>query len=490
LTLKNASERAGVSGPSARSPALIASIVACAFFMEMLDSTVIVTALPKMAVSFGANPVDLSLGLTAYILTLAVVVPASGWIADRFGSRNVFCAAIGVFTIASVLCGLSNSLAEFVAARILQGIGGALMSPVGRLAVLRSTEKSDLVRIMNFVTVPGLIGPVIGPPLGGFITTYASWRYIFLLNVPIGIVGMVLVALYIRNHRGDERRPFDLLGFILNSTALVALIHGVQMIGSSESGWRLGSVVTALGLGPCVLAIRHAKRHAHPLVDVKPLRIKSFAVTNLGGSLFRISIAAPTFLMPLFFQVGLGMSAFKSGMLILAHAAGDLGIKVATTQVIRRFGFRAVMIWSVLFYAVFIIACAAFTDTTPLSVIVVVLFLSGAFRSLQMTSQMAVQFADVPAAEMTSASTLSAVLQQVVRGIGVAFAAVLLNFAGLLLHGDVSAVTETDFRIAFVIIALVGAASAVSYRKLDRETGALVSGHRRVGPAKAAGTAD
>jgi EmrB/QacA subfamily drug resistance transporter len=481
LTQKNASDR---------SPILIASIVACAFFMEMLDSTVIVTALPTMAVSFGTSVVDLSLGLTAYILTLAVCVPASGWIADRFGTRNVFCAAIGIFTIASVLCGLSDSLAEFVASRILQGVGGALMSPVGRLAVLRSTAKSDLVRIMNFVTVPGLIGPVIGPPLGGFITTYASWRYIFLLNVPIGIAGMVLVLLYIRNHRGAERRPFDIAGFALNSSALVALIHGVQMIGSRDSDWRLGSLLTALGLGLCVVAVRHARRHAHPLVDARPLRTKSFAVANLGGSLFRISMAAPTFLMPLFFQVGLGMSAFASGLLILAHAAGDLGIKIGTTQIIRRFGFRAVMMWSVALYAAFIAACAAFTTTTPALAVVVVLFVSGACRSLQMTSQMALQFADIPAAEMTSASTLSAVLQQVVRGIGVAFAAVLLNFSGLLLHGDTAAVTQTDFRIAFVIIAAVGACSIIGYRTLDRGAGALVSGHRKAGPAKAPGAAD
>jgi EmrB/QacA subfamily drug resistance transporter len=480
----------GAAEPAPRRPLLVASIVACAFFMEMLDSTVIVTALPKMAVSFGTSAVDLSLGLTAYILTLAVCVPASGWIADRFGTRNVFCAAIGIFTIASVLCGLSDSLANFVAARILQGIGGALMSPVGRLAVLRATGKSDLVRIMNFVTVPGLVGPVIGPPLGGFITTYASWRYIFLLNVPIGIVGMVLVLLYIRNHRAAEPRPFDRVGFALNGTALVALIHGVQMIGSRESDWRLGSLTTALGLVLCVVAIRHARRHAHPLVDAKPLRTKSFKVANLGGSLFRISIAAPTFLMPLFFQIGLGMSAFAAGMLILAHAAGDLGIKVATTQIIRHFGFRSVMIWSVALYAGFIAACAAFTTTTPLLAIIVVLFVSGAFRSLQMTAQMALQFADIPAGEMSSASTLSAVLQQIVRGVGVAFAAVLLNFAGLLLHGETSAVTATDFRIAFVVIAAVGACSMIGYRTLDRGSGALVSGHRGGGAAKAPGAAD
>jgi EmrB/QacA subfamily drug resistance transporter len=469
--------------PTPRSPVLVASIVACAFFMEMLDSTVIVTALPKMAVSFGVLAVDLSVGLTAYILTLAVWVPASGWIADRFGTRNVFAAAIGIFTIASVLCGLSNSLEGFVAARVLQGIGGAMMSPVGRLAVLRATEKSDLVRVMNFVTVPGLVGPVIGPPLGGFITTYASWRYIFLLNVPIGIIGMVLVLLFIRNHRSAERRPFDGVGFAFNSTALVSLIHGVQMVGSRDSDWRLGTLLTAVGLALCVVAIRHARRHPHPLVDVRPLRTRSFAIANLGGSLFRISIAAPTFLLPLFFQIGLGMSAFKSGLLILAHASGDLGVKIVTTRAIRRFGFRAVMIWSVALYAAFIAACATFTVATPLAVIVVVLFLSGAFRSLQMTSQMAVQFADIPHAEMTGASTLSAVLQQVVRGVGVAFAAVLLNFSGLLLHGASVAVTQTDFRIAFVIIAAVGAGSILQYRSLDRHTGALVSGHREAAAA-------
>jgi hypothetical protein len=301
---------------------------------------------------------------------------------------------------------------------------------------------------------------------------------------------MVFVMIYIRNHRSAEPRPFDLVGFVLNSTCLVSLIHGIQMIGTRESDWRLGSLLTALGLALGVLAIRHARRHPHPLVDIKPLHTKSFAVANLAGSLFRIAMAAPTFLLPLFLQVGLGMSAFVSGLLVLAHAVGDLGIKIWTSRIIRHLGFRSVMIWSVTLFAVFMAACAAFTETTPLPIILVVLLLSGAFRSLQMTSQMSLQFADIPHHEMTAASTLSAVLQQVVRGVGVAFAAVLLNFSGLLLHGDSAAVTQTDFRIAFIIISVVGVCAVFGFRTLDRDTGAQISGHREAGPAKAPGVAD
>lgn len=466
------------SAPPARHAMVIASIVSCAFFMEAFDSTVIVTALPQMARSFGETSVRLSLGISVYMLTLAVFIPASGWVADRFGPRRVFCTAIALFTLSSMLCGASENLWQFVGARILQGIGGSMMSPVGRIMVLRMTEKSQLVRVMNFITVPGLIGPVLGPPLGGFLTTYASWRWIFYINVPMGIVGIAMAAILIRNIEPAARRPFDLAGFLLNGTAMASLMFGLDVVAGPGSNWRIGGAMIAGGLLLGALAGRHALRVEHPLVDVRALKVKTYAVVNSGGSMFRMSMAAPTFLLPLLFQIGLGMSAFTSGLLILAHAAGDLGIKSITTQTLRRFGFRTVLIGSAAAFATFVVLCAMFTPSTPAIVILVLLFVGGAVRSLQMTSLGSLQFSDIPPREITGASTLSGVNQQLMRSFGVALAAVVLNLSVALRGGTPGIATLSDFRVALLVTAAIALGSVLWYLPLERNVGDHVSGRR------------
>ncbi len=462
----------------ARNPMVIASIVSFAFFMEALDSTVIVTALPQMAVSFGESSVRLSLGISVYMLTLAVVIPASGWVADRFGPRRVFCSAIALFTLASMLCGASNSLWQFVGARVLQAVGGAMMSPVGRIVVLRMTEKAHLVRIMNFITVPGLIGPVLGPPLGGFLTTYASWRWIFYLNAPIGVVGIAMAALYIRNIEKAPPRPFDLGGFLLNGLAMASLMFGLDVVAGPGSNWKLGGLMIAGGLALGAVAARHALRAEHPLVDIRALKVKTYAVVNSGGSMFRISMSAPTFLLPLLFQVGLGMTAFTSGMLILAHAAGDLGIKSVTTRTLRYFGFRTVLIASAAAFAFFIVGCALFTPNTPIFLILALLFAGGVVRSLQMTSLGSLQFSDIPPGEITGASTLSGVNQQLMRSFGVAMAAVVLNLAIAMRGGQPGVMMLFDFRVAFLVTAALAFGSVLWYLPLERNVGDHVSGRR------------
>jgi EmrB/QacA subfamily drug resistance transporter len=412
------------------------------------------------------------------MLTLAVIIPASGWVADRFGPRRVFCGAIALFTISSMLCGASNNLWEFVAARILQGVGGSMMSPVGRIMVLRMTEKSELVRVMNFITVPGLIGPVLGPPLGGFLTTYASWRWIFYINVPIGILGITMAAIYIRNIEPTPRRPFDLTGFLLNGTAMASLMFGLDLIAGPGSNWRAAGLMILGGAALAILAGRHALRVEHPLVDIRALKVKSYAVVNSGGSMFRMSMSAPTFLLPLLFQIGLGMSAFASGMLIVAHAAGDLGIKVATTRILKRFGFRTVLIGSAIAFTAFIAACAMFTGTTPAILILAVLLVGGSVRSLQMTSLGSLQFSDIPAGEITGASTLSGVNQQLMRSFGVAMAAVAVNVAIALRGGTPGTATLIDFRIALLVTAAVALGSVLWYLPLEKTVGDHVSGRR------------
>lgn len=458
---------------------LITLIVAAMYFMELFDSTVIVTALPKIAETFHTTAVRLSLGLTAYMLATAVFLPASGWIADRYGTRRVFAAAIVLFLGTSLWCGLSRGVEEFVLARCLQGVAGALMSPVGRLVVLRTTPREQLVRITNFLVVPALIGPLLGPPVGGFITTFASWRWVFFINIPIGIVGMVLVYRYIPNLLAAQRRSFDAAGFVLNGIAMSALIYGLDRVSERGAGLWTGATLIALGLAFGWAALVHARRQAHPLMPLSVARIHSFAVSNLSsGALFRMGISAPLFLLPLMLQLALGMSAFLSGLLIFAHAAGDLLMKAGATRWLRRFGFRSTLIWSAAFYALFMGACALFTKSTPYWSMCMTLCIAGAFRSLQMTALNALQFADIPQHEMTNAATLSNVSQQLLRAIGVALGALLLNL-GVALRAPRAPLSVVEFHLAFVVMSVMAACSIIWYRDLRHDAGAALMGGAR-----------
>ncbi|HWK45326.1 MAG TPA: MFS transporter [Stellaceae bacterium] len=458
-------------------PMFTALIIACALFMENLDGTIVTTALPDMAVSFGTSPLKLSLGITAYMLSLAVFIPISGWVADRFGSRTVFRAAIGVFTLGSIICGLSQSVGEFTAARVLQGIGGAMMVPVGRLVLLRSVEKSELVRALAYLTVPALIGPVLGPPVGGFITTYASWHWIFFINVPIGLLGMVLVSRYFENHREPETPPLDWLGFALTGLALTSLMYGFELLGRDPSEQTTIAGFIGVGAVVGVFAVRHARTHRHALIDLSLLRIPTFAMTITGGSLFRIAGGAFPFLLPLMFQIGFGMNAFTSGMLTFAGAAGSLLMKMTTRPILVRFGFRTALIGNGILSAGFIAVCCWFTDTTPALVVSALLLAGGFFRSLQFTSLNALAFADVPPRQMSAATSLSSMAQQISLGFGVALAAGLL-------HATVSlraapALSATDFRIVLGIVGALALVSILPFMRLPVDAGAEMTGCRQ-----------
>ena len=468
--------------PSAASHSLlVAIIVSSALFMQLLDGTVIATALPQMAVSFGTSPIDLSIGITAYILTVAVFIPVSGWVADRLGTRTVFGGAIAVFTLGSILCGLSTGLWPFTLARIVQGVGGAMMVPVGQLVVLRNAEKGELVRAMNFVTVPGLVAPVIGPPVGGFITTYASWHWIFFLNVPIGLLGIALVSLFIGNHRGATRKPLDLRGFALTSVALVALIYGLERIGQGEGDWPPTAGLLVLGAVVAALALRHARRHPHPLPDLAPLAYRTYAITIGSGALFRLMIGATPFLLPLLLQVGFGMTAFASGVLILAHSGGDLAMKAMTRRTYRRFGFRRVLVWNGVAVAAAMAAYALLSPGSALPVILAVLLVSGALRSLQFTGLNTLGYAEIPPAGMSAATTLSSMVQQISIGTGVALGAILLQVAMVLRGAPDAALSVADFRFAFIAVALLGLVSGLFFLTLKPGDGGEVSGHRARG---------
>jgi EmrB/QacA subfamily drug resistance transporter len=462
---------------SARHSSSIALLVAGAFFMENLDGTVIATAMPQMAQSFHVGPVSLNVGLTAYMLTLAVFIPMSGWVADRFGPRTVFGGAIAVFSISSIFCGLSDSLPEFVVARIVQGIAGAMMVPVGRLVVLRSTEKQHLLRATSFITWPGLVAPVLGPPVGGFITTYASWRWIFFLNVPLGLIGIVLSILWIGNSRVDQHRPFDWTGFATSAIACSTLMYGLELFEEQPAPWLRIAFLLTLSLLTGVLMVWHSSRHATPLINLSSLSIQTFAVTMWGGSLFRIAISVIPFLLPLLFQVGFGLTAFRSGLLVLAVFAGNLGMKTVTTPVIRRFGFRRVLIGNGLLTAISLFACALLSPTMPTPVILTILFFGGLCRSMQFTSLNTLGFADVPSNQMSAATTFASTVQQMTMGMGVAAGAIALRVSALVRHGSASHPTIPDFHLAFVFIGLIALISVLDFVRLDKTAGAIVSGH-------------
>ncbi|HWT38003.1 MAG TPA: DHA2 family efflux MFS transporter permease subunit [Paraburkholderia sp.] len=465
--------------PSNGRSSLIVTLVAAAFFMENLDGTIIATALPQMAHSFGVHAVDLSIGITSYLLTLAVFIPISGWAADRFGVRNVFTAALAVFTLSSVACGMTDGLVAFTAARVVQGIGGAMMVPVGRLAVLRATPKDDLMRAISIITWPGLVAPVIGPPLGGFITTYSSWRWIFYLNVPLGVIGIVLAWRFIGADRDTQKRPFDTLGFALCGIAGTAIMYAMELFGRSDAPWREALAFLAVGMLAGIAALAHLRRNPHPVVDLSAFRVKTFAVAMGGGSLFRVSISAVPFLLPLMFQLGFGMNAFHSGLLTLVVFAGNLSMKLVTTPVMRRFGFRPVLLVNGALAALSIASMSLLTATTPLVLMVIVLFASGLSRSLQFTAVNTLSFADVPKPQMSGASTLSSTLTQMTMGMGVALGAIAMRLAAWMHGHDARSVTPADFSVAFVLVAAVGLVAIADVFGLERDAGAHVSGHRR-----------
>lgn len=460
----------------------VALLVATAFFMEILDGTAITTALPEMAVSFHSNPVDLSMGMTAYLLTLAVFIPVSGWVADRVGPRTVFASAIAWFTLASMLCGLTGSLTQFTVARVLQGIGGAMMVPVGRLVVLRATEKKDLMRAMSFIVWPALTAPILGPPIGGFITTYSSWRFIFFLNLPLGIIGVVLALRWISNEGDTHDRPFDWLGFALAGTACTAFMYGLELLGQQQTNWPVTGAALGYSLVAGYGAARHLQRTPHPLIELSCLKTHTFAIAMWGGSLFRIAISATPFLLPLMFQVAFGMNAFRSGLMVLALFAGNFSMKSITSPILRRFGFRRILVVNGLISTLLIALCGLLTPDTPTAILVGVLFLHGLSRSMQFTAVNTLSFVDVPKPLMSSATGVSSVAQQISMGLGVAVAAVSLRASEFIRGNQTGAPQLMDFHVAFFIAAALALVAALDCLSLDPHAGAEITGH---GPSRA-----
>ena len=451
----------------------VALIVAVALFMETMDSTVIATSLPSIASDLHEDPIALKLALTSYLLSLAVFIPLSGWVADRFGARKVFRAAIVVFTLGSAACGFAQGLSDFVLFRIIQGMGGAMMVPVGRLVILRTVPKSELISALAWLTMPALLGPVIGPPLGGFITTYFSWRWIFWINIPIGLVGIILATRYVADIREEGLPPLDVKGFILSGVGLAGLAFGITTIGQGLLPSALVVALLAMGVIGCWLYVRHAREASAPLLDLELLKVDTFFASVAGGFLYRIGVGATPFLLPLFLQLGFGMNALQSGLLTFASAVGAIAMKTTAAPILRRFGFKRVLVVNAVWSSFFIAAMGMFTLGTPHTVILAVLLVGGFFKSLEFTSINSIAYADIDVKAMSRATSFASVAQQLSLSAGVAVGALVLEIERIG-RAD-NTVVARDFPLAFLLVAVIAASSSLIFSLLPKEAGSSLS---------------
>ncbi|HZY67542.1 MAG TPA: MFS transporter [Devosia sp.] len=456
-------------------------ILAVALFMENMDSTVIATSLPAIAADIGTSPIQLKLALTAYFVSLAIFIPVSGWMADRFGSTNVFRAAIGVFIVGSICCAFSFSLETFVLSRFLQGIGGSMMTPIARLVLLRATPRNELVAATSWLSVPALVGPLTGPPVGGFLTTYLSWHWIFLINVPIGIIGILAATKFLPKAEPRTPRPIDLRGFLLTSVAFSGIIFGLSVISLPALPVATGYVAVAVGAVAALLYYWHTKRTEFPLLDPKLFERPYFRTTIVGSLFFRIAIGAFPFLMPLMLQLTFGLSPFESGLTTFVSAFGAILSKFVAERFFARFGFPRMLTAFSLLGMVFLGINGVFTPETPHLLLMFCLFMGGLCRSFFFTGVNVFGYADVEESEASQATAISAVSQQISVALGVALAGGLLEFTSRL-HGGPP--TLADFHVAWFVVAAVAALSAPFFWRLPPDAGADVSGHRARLPVK------
>ena len=466
---------------------IIAIVIASSLFMEQLDATVLTTALPTMAQSFVVRPLHMSIALTAYLLSLAVFIPASGWVADRYGARKVFCSAIAIFTLGSILCGIADGLTFLVIARLIQGLGGALMVPIARLILLRNVSKSDFISAMSWMLVPALIGPILGPPIGGLIVTYLNWRWIFFVNVPVGIVSIILATILVADSKETTTGRFDYIGLILAGVALACLTFGVEM---GTRGVLTGiNLVMVFGtaVAGTVLYFLHARRlkaanpPAEPILDMSLMRIPTFSLSVIAGGLTRITGGATPFLLPMMMQIGFGMSAAESGFITFVNAIGFMLMKAAATPMLRRWGFRNTMVWNALIATGCIALYATFRPGWPLWGIYIVLLLGGFFQSLQFAAYNTIAYADIPRERMSQATSFYATFQQLMLSLGICVASGALHIS-VAMSGH-SGASLPDFSLAFLVVTGVSLLASPVCLAFPKNAGHEMRG--KAGPAPA-----
>jgi EmrB/QacA subfamily drug resistance transporter len=459
-----------------RRSVLVPMIVACGLFMEQLDSAIILTALPSIARSLHEPPLRLSLAITSYLLSLAIFIPISGWVADRFGARRVFRSAILTFTFGSLLCAVAQTMLQLVAARILQGIGGALMVPVGRLVILRQVPKNELVSAMSWLVIPALLAPMIGPPLGGLIATVSSWRWIFLMNLPIGVIGYWLVGRYIEDIRTPQPMTLDWRGWLLVAPALAALVFTFESMGKHLIP---ATTLMASGIAGALLLVAYvayARGQAAPILDLSLFRLPTFRSSIIGGSLFRLAVGGYILLMPLMLQLAFGRNALESGLVIFTGAIGALALKTTAPAILRRYGFRRLMITTSFLCAAVLIGCGLLRPWMPSVLMSLYLLCGGFVRSLQFTCVNAIAYSDVPHERMSRATSFFSTAQQLSLTMGVCLSTQILSQALAVSGRD--HLLPIDFTVAFTVIALLSLLPLLIYVRLSADAGASVSGHR------------
>ena len=450
-------------------------VVAVALFMEQLDTTIVNTAVPAIAESLQVAPLSLKAVVTSYILSLAVCIPVSGWMADRFGTRRVFSIAVAIFTLASILCGLAQNAPMLVAGRILQGVGAAMMMPVGRLAIIRTFPKSELLRAMNFVIIPALIGPLLGPTVGGLIVHWLSWHYIFFINVPVGLVALWLARRYMPDYRGDTRRPLDVVGLVLFGGGAALLSWLLEIFGEHQIDASSGALLLALSLGLLAAYFWHASRTLHPLLRLALFRVRTFRVSVVGGFVTRLGVGGLPFLLPLLYQLGLGMPAWQSGLLMMPVAAAAMGMKFISSRVLAHFGYRRVLIVNTVMIGVVVCLYSLVGPATPIGMIVLLGLAMGFFNSLQYTSMNSMAFADIDSPDSSMASTISSSLQQMSMSFGLACGSLIAGwYLGDLPQTDRAAVT-TALHYAFLTLGGLTVLSSLSFWSLRPGDGESVS---------------
>ncbi len=457
---------------------LVPLILAVALFMENMDSTVIATSLAAIAHDIGSEPIALKLALTAYLVALAIFIPISAWMADRWGARNVFRVAIVIFVLGSISCAISNSLLTFVGSRFLQGFGGALMTPVARLVLVRVTPRNHLVDAMAWLSIPGLIGPIVGPPIGGFITTYASWHWIFLINVPIGIIGIALVSWLLPDWTRNEPRRMDFLGFFLCGTAFAGWVFGISVmtLPALPIGFGIGALI--VGTIAWALYLPHARRTEYPLLDLKLFRFPLFRMSVVAGTFFRLGTGAMPFLFPLMLQLAFGLTPFQSGAITFASAVGAFGAKFVAEPILERLGFRLTLVIATFVTVLGVVAMGLYTPQTPLPLMMTLLVITGFFQSMFWTSTNAFTFADIDDKNAGQATAISQVAIQLSLAFGVALGGGVLEGVRLL-HGGGEPLLG-DFHIAFYVIAAVAMISTALFMRLPRTAGRHLTGHGHV----------
>ncbi|HVY17165.1 MAG TPA: DHA2 family efflux MFS transporter permease subunit [Rhodopila sp.] len=477
----NPSPDAGQEFAVVRNPKLrllIPLIVAFAFLMEQLDSTIVTTAIPDMALSLHQPPLLMNLTITAYILSLAVFIPVSGWISDRYGARRVFAAALLIFTVASAFCGMATSLPELIATRVVQGFGGAMMTPVGRLILLRAFPRTELVTAMTYMSLPAIVGPTLGPILGGVLTTYANWRWIFYVNVPIGLIGISLALRYVEDIKVPASPSFDVIGFVLCGAGLALLQFTLENVGHPLVA-RIVTILVGVAAGGLlagywVYAQGRQERRQEPALDLSLMAVRTFRVSTLAGGISRTGVNAVPFMLPLLFQIGFGLSPVRSGALTFIVSLGSLAIRPISAWLLRTCGFRALLIGNGMVCAVVIAAFALTTADTPQWLVFLHVMLLGIVRSIQFITTNTLTYVDVTPAKLSRATSLGGVIQQLTVSFGVSIAAALLG----LIAGPGQLPSVADFHLAFLLIALLTLSATPGFLWLGAADGQHVSHHR------------